>query len=277
VKVKTLLGVVIALTFCNIVFADSSALDKSRELRRQMKEVLETRAGPAFVSGLPAGEAHYPDISSGTPKVDNKRLLKKDVSVKLNFITDIVFPEGERLENIRLGDEDRFSYTTFLDKKGAGSWHIYLETIQSDSATNMFVVTDGADYEFSLSVGELADTIVRLERGADPPKNSYMPENIEVSSVEELYFDYCFKSGKKYSWKPRTVFDDNRNNTYLVFSEGVLGKKQPVVVGSGKHGTEVTACVNNRNLMIIPGVYNKLDISCGNERLVLKRKDARWK
>jgi type IV secretion system protein VirB9 len=151
------------------------------------------------------------------------------------FETMIAFAEGEKIQNVAIGDGSAFQVTP-----NHGANLLFIKPVERSGRTNMTVVTDERSYLFELSANDpkLArpGEVVYLLRFVYPP-----PANLPVAAPappppqpappERRNAAYSYTGARELL--PSTVFDDGRY-TYFQWPEGAPAPAVFVIAEDGK-------------------------------------------
>ena len=197
------------------------------------------------------------------------------IYLKPGFVTDIMLPEGERLEQFKLGDKLRYEVETFFDRNGRGRWHIYIQPLVWDITTNIIIVTDRHIFQSALETSEMFIPFVKWELAEDDKEDLSKAENVvlPVKSPSELEFDYSVTG--KAARRIQRCFDDRHWNTFIVFKKDYLKNKKPIVFASSSNGSLVlTDYETNGDTIVVHNVFSILEIHIGNSVAVIRRRKS---
>ena len=197
------------------------------------------------------------------------------IYLKPGFVTDIMLPEGERLEQFKLGDKLRYEVETFFDRNGRGRWHIYIQPLVWDITTNIIIVTDRHIFQSALETSEMFIPFVKWELAEDDKEDFSKAENVvlPVKSPSELEFDYSVTG--KAARRIQRCFDDRHWNTFIVFKKNYLKNKKPIVFASSSNGSLVlTDYETNGDTIVVHNVFSILEIHIGNSVAVIRRRKS---
>lgn len=197
------------------------------------------------------------------------------IYLKPGFVTDIMLPEGERLERIKVGDKLRYDVETFFDRNGRGRWHIYIQPLVWDITTNIIIVTNRHIFQSALETSEMFIPFVKWELAEDDKEDLGKAVNVvlPVKSPKELEFDYSVTG--KAARRIQRCFDDKHWNTFIVFKKGYLKNKKPIVFASSSNGSLVlTDYETNGDTIVVHNVFSILEIHIGNSVAVIRRRKS---
>ena len=197
------------------------------------------------------------------------------IYLKPGFVTDIMLPEGERLERIKVGDKLRYDVETFFDRNGRGRWHIYIQPLVWDITTNIIIVTNRHIFQSALETSEMFIPFVKWELAEDDKEDLSKAENVvlPVKSPSELEFDYSVTG--KAARRIQRCFDDRHWNTFIVFKKDYLKNKKPIVFASSSNGSLVlTDYETNGDTIVVHNVFSILEIHIGNSVAVIRRRKS---
>ena len=207
--------------------------------------------------------------------LDYVKGIGNTIYLKPGFVTDIMLPEGERLERIQVGDKLRYEVETFFDRNGRGRWHIYIQPLVWDITTNIIIVTDRHIFQSTLETSEMFIPFVKWELAEDDKEDFGKSVNVvlPVKSPKELEFDYSVTG--KAARKVQRCFDDKHWNTFIVFKKGYLKNKKPIVFATSTNGSLVlTDYETNGDTIVVHNVFSILEIHIGNSVAVIRRRKS---
>lgn len=202
-----------------------------------------------------------------------------NVDCEPGYVTDIQLKAGENIENISIGDNQRW-ITDVKFARGNDTWHVYVRPISQGVETNMIIVTNERTYNLTLySGGDYAPIVSWYYPGEG--RHEIKPEGVavEVENVDQLNFDYQVSKGRKFAWTPQTVFDDGFK-TYLVLKDKAAMRYTPAVFQKRAAGQLIHLDYRVINdTIVIDKVCNELYICTSNDDYVLvknKKADNPW-
>jgi len=201
---------------------------------------------PAFAKSVPVSNGQDGRIKSVTYMEDDVVAIKG----YYGFQTAIKFEDGEKIENISIGDSKAFQVAPNNAKN-----ILFLKPVAKDATTNMTIVSDKRIYNFELTSGFAASasspeityflrfdypssSVIDFNNTVSAPVEYTASTNLIASNAEgsvpllkrkepfvgnrsedtqDLNFEYGFKGDKHLA--PATVFDDG-TFTYFKFPEG---------------------------------------------------------
>lgn len=220
-------------------------------------------------------EKDYKNDQKDCQYLDYVNGIGNTIYLKPGFVTDIMLPEGERLERIKVGDKLRYDVETFFDRNGRGRWHIYIQPLVWDITTNIIIVTDRHIFQSALETSEMFIPFVKWELAEDDKEDLGRSANVvlPVKSPKELEFDYSVTG--KAARRIQRCFDDKHWNTFIVFKKGYLKNKKPIVFASSSNGSLVlTDYETNGDTIVVHNVFSILEIHIGNSVAVIKRRKS---
>lgn len=220
-------------------------------------------------------EKDYKNDQKDCQYLDYVNGIGNTIYLKPGFVTDIMLPEGERLERIKVGDKLRYEVETFFDRNGRGRWHIYIQPLVWDITTNIIIVTDRHIFQSALETSEMFIPFVKWELAEDDKEDLGSSANVvlPVKSPKELEFDYSVTG--KAARRIQRCFDDKHWNTFIVFKKGYLKNKKPIVFASSSNGSLVlTDYETNGDTIVVHNVFSILEIHIGNSVAVIKRRKS---
>lgn len=193
-----------------------------------MKTFLLALAISASVPALAA-----PDQRIVTLHYDDASIIRFEARASLQ--STIAFEEGERIENIALGDSAHWQVTP---NKRANL--LFIKPMAAVARTNMTVVTDRRTYLFDLVATPKAPAIymLRFTYPAPPPPVTAQaaepaaPAEPEPAKPLALNFGWTAKGAK--SLVPERIFDDGRS-LYLSWPQAA---PLPAILAPAPDGTE---------------------------------------
>lgn len=231
--------------------------------------------GPALLLAL-AGPAIAQDAGAGENATQDARVATRDyaendvvrVTTRAGFQSTIEFGEGERIENVAVGESAAWQVTP---NRRADLLFIK-PAMATAPVTNMTVVTDRHTYLFELHAAARATPVYLLrfayaeEPPAPPelPPEAATPELIPVVQTRELPvndFNFAWTMKGKRKLYPERVFDDGQS-VYLAWAEG---RALPAVLSIGPDGKSegpVNFTADGRYL-IVEGFHNRLVLRSG--------------
>ena len=220
-------------------------------------------------------EKDYKNDQKDCQYLDYVNGIGNTIYLKPGFVTDIMLPEGERLEQFKLGDKLRYEVETFFDRNGRGRWHIYIQPLVWDITTNIIIVTDRHIFQSALETSEMFIPFVKWELAEDDKEDFSKAENVvlPVKSPSELEFDYSVTG--KAARRIQRCFDDRHWNTFIVFKKDYLKNKRPIVFASSSNGSLVlTDYETNGDTIVVHNVFSILEIHIGNSVAVIRRRKS---
>lgn len=187
------------------------------------------------------------------------------VYTKTGYITDIQFQAGEEILYVAGGDSERW----MMQKAKSGSdegdlWHLYIKPVESGIETNLVMTTTRRSYQILLNSDKWFNPIVKWMYPDEKKANQLQEERVEKAvKYRKMNFDYTI-SGKKYSWTPKTVWD-NGEKTFIKMPQSMSNSEAPVVfVRSGSR----LVMVNHRlvdGCFVIDKLFNQAELHNGKE------------
>lgn len=227
------------------------------------------------VKSIEKEEKDYKSDQKDCQYLDYVNGIGNTIYLKPGFVTDIMLPEGERLERIKVGDKLRYDVETFFDRNGRGRWHIYIQPLVWDITTNIIIVTDRHIFQSALETSEMFIPFVKWELAEDDKEDLGRSVNVvlPVKSPKELEFDYSVTG--KAARRIQRCFDDKHWNTFIVFKKGYLKNKKPIVFASSSNGSLVlTDYETNGDTIVVHNVFSILEIHIGNSVAVIRRRKS---
>ena len=227
------------------------------------------------VKSIEKEEKDYKNDQKDCQYLDYVNGIGNTIYLKPGFVTDIMLPEGERLERIKVGDKLRYDVETFFDRNGRGRWHIYIQPLVWDITTNIIIVTDRHIFQSALETSEMFIPFVKWELAEDDKEDLGRSVNVvlPVKSPKELEFDYSVTG--KAARRIQRCFDDKHWNTFIVFKKGYLKNKKPIVFASSSNGSLVlTDYETNGDTIVVHNVFSILEIHIGNSVAVIRRRKS---
>lgn len=196
-------------------------------------------------------------------------------SGKPGFQSTIAFADGERIENVAIGESAQWQVTP-----NRRADLLFIKPISAAApVTNMTVVTDRRTYLFELRV-DAKSAPVYLMRFAYPAEPEQTPSSataalaakaeapIDPASAnpEQLNFAWTMKGAR--TLQPDRVFDNGRS-VYLGWQEGrsLPAILTPAPDGKSEGAVNFTA---QGNYLIVEGVHTKLVLRSGKESIILE-------
>lgn len=229
----------------------------------------------SLVKSIEKEEKDYKNDQKDCQYLDYVNGIGNTIYLKPGFVTDIMLPEGERLERIKVGDKLRYDVETFFDRNGRGRWHIYIQPLVRDITTNIIIVTDRHIFQSALETSEMFIPFVKWELAEDDKEDLGKAANVvlPVKSPKELEFDYSVTG--KAARRIQRCFDDKHWNTFIVFKKGYLKNKKPIVFASSSNGSLVlTDYETNGDTIVVHNVFSILEIHIGNSVAVIRRRKS---
>ncbi|MBB4087527.1 TrbG/VirB9 family P-type conjugative transfer protein [Sphingomonas carotinifaciens] len=227
-----------------------------------MKTILLALAASASVPAL----ASDPRIA--TKFYDEGRVVRFEG--RANLQSTIAFGEGERIENVAIGDSSRWQVTP---NKRANV--LFIKPVAISARTNMTVITDRHTYLFELVASPRAPStyLLRFTYPAPPPAPP-APEPKEAVQVAatppvpatplQLHFGWAAKGDK--ALMPERSFDDG-NSLYLSWPQD---RPVPAVLTIGPDGTEgPTNFAVRGDYIVVEGVPTRVVLRSGKSALTL--------
>jgi type IV secretion system protein VirB9 len=214
--------------------------------------------------------AAAPAIASANDARIASRLYEPSTVVPLKgrtgFQSTVQFAEGERIENIAVGDSSGWQITP---NKRADL--LFLKPVARHARTNMTVVTDRHTYLFDLDVTPAGPPLYVMRfTYPDPPKLPPAPEPVEAAvaapTTTPADLNFAWKGTGPKRLLPERRFDDG-HATYLAWASGVM---LPAILTIGPDGSE--GAVNytvKGDFVVIDGVPPKLILRSGKESALL--------
>lgn len=227
------------------------------------------------VKSIEKEEKDYKNDQKDCQYLDYVNGIGNTIYLKPGFVTDIMLPEGERLERIKVGDKLRYDVETFFDRNGRGRWHIYIQPLVWDITTNIIIVTDRHIFQSALETSEMFIPFVKWELAEDDKEDLGRSVNVvlPVKSPKELEFDYSVTG--KAARRIQRCFDDKHWHTFIVFKKGYLKNKKPIVFASSSNGSLVlTDYETNGDTIVVHNVFSILEIHIGNSVAVIRRRKS---
>lgn len=227
------------------------------------------------VENIEKEEKDYKNDQKDCQYLDYVSGIGNTIYLKPGFVTDIMLPEGERLERIKVGDKLRYDVETFFDRNGRGRWHIYIQPLVWDIKTNIIIVTDRHIFQSVLETSEMFIPFVKWELAEDDKEDLGKAANVvlPVKSPKDLEFDYSVTG--KAARRIQRCFDDKHWNTFIVFKKGYLKNKKPIVFASSSNGSLVlTDYETNGDTIVVHNVFSILEIHIGNSVAVIRRRKS---
>lgn len=227
------------------------------------------------VKSIEKEEKDYKNDQKDCQYLDYVNGIGNTIYLKPGFVTDIMLPEGERLERIKVGDKLRYDVETFFDRNGRGRWHIYIQPLVWDVTTNIIIVTDRHIFQSALETSDMFIPFVKWELAEDDKEDLGRSVNVvlPVKSPKELEFDYSVTG--KAARRIQRCFDDKHWNTFIVFKKGYLKNKMPIVFASSSNGSLVlTDYETNGDTIVVHNVFSILEIHIGNSVAVIRRRKS---
>ena len=227
------------------------------------------------VKSIEKEEKDYKNDQKDCQYLDYVNGIGNTIYLKPGFVTDIMLPEGERLERIKVGDKLRYDVETFFDRNGRGRWHIYIQPLVWDITTNIIIVTDRHIFQSALETSEMFIPFVKWELAEDDKEDLGRSVNVvlPVKSPKELEFDYSVTG--KAARRIQRCFDDRHWNTFIVFKKDYLKNKRPIVFASSSNGSLVlTDYETNGDTIVVHNVFSILEIHIGNSVAVIRRRKS---
>ena len=227
------------------------------------------------IKSIDKGVKDYKNDQKDCQYLDYVNGIGNTIYLKPGFVTDIMLPEGERLERIKVGDKLRFDVETFFDRNGRGRWHIYIQPLVWDITTNIIIVTDRHIFQSALETSDMFIPFVKWELAKDDKEDLGKAANVvlPVKSPQELEFDYSVTG--KAARRIQRCFDDRHWNTFIVFKKDTLKNKKPIVFSSSSNGSLVlTDYETNGDTIVVHNVFNILEIHIGNSVAVIRRRKS---
>lgn len=215
-----------------------------------------------------------------TPCLADNRIIWKDydeaavvtVAGRASIQTTIQFEQGERIENVAIGDSAGWQVTP-----NRRADLLFLKPILPDSRTNMTVVTDRRTYLFDLTTGGKGGPLYVMRFSypkpftppaptmaeAPPPDITSDPapkvaEEVAAPLRRDLNFAWEKEGPEK--MLPAQVFDDGQS-TYLRWEAGA---EVPAILVAGPDGAEGPANYAMRNdLIVLDGVPRRITLRNG--------------
>lgn len=221
-----------------------------------------------------------------TPCLADNRIIWKDydeaavvtVPGRTGIQTTIQFEQGERIENVAIGDSAGWQVTP-----NRRADLLFLKPMLPDSRTNMTVVTDRRTYLFDLTTGGKGGPLYVMRFSypkpftppattvaeASPPDITSDPapkvvEEVAVPLPSDLNFAWEKDGPEK--MLPSQVFDDG-HSTYLRWEAGA---EVPAIMVAGPDGAEGPANYAMRNdLIVLDGVPRRITLRNGKRTATL--------
>jgi type IV secretion system protein VirB9 len=173
---------------------------------------------------VPARAELTPQPSAGDPRLRIVRYDPNEVvrlEATLGYAITLEFGEGERVENVSIGDSLGWQVTP---NRRANL--LFLKPVERAGATDMTVVTNLRSYAFDLSVPlrrkrQTADVIFRLRFDYPEPVAVAMDASVLTAPrapAQPLDVNHAYSFEGSAAGLPVRVFDDGRS-TYFVFAE----------------------------------------------------------
>ena len=246
-----------------------SSLNKTKRTNIHLSE------NSSRIESIYKEEKDYKNDQKDCQYLDYVKGIGNTIYLKPGFVTDIMLPEGERLERIKVGDKLRYEVETFFDRNGRGRWHIYIQPLVRDITTNIIIVTDRHIFQSALETSEMFIPFVKWELAEDDKEDLGKAANVvlPVKSPKELEFDYSVTG--KAARRIQRCFDDKHWNTFIVFKKGYLKNKKPIVFASSSNGSLVlTDYETNGDTIVVHNVFSILEIHIGNSVAVIRRRKS---
>lgn len=213
-----------------------------------------------------------------TPCLADSRILWKEydeaavvtVPGRAGIQTTIQFEQGERIENVAIGDSAGWQVTP-----NRRADLLFLKPILPDSRTNMTVVTDRRTYLFDLTTGGKGGPLYVMRfsypQPFTPPAPGVAeapPPDITESPAQTVDAPAPLPSDLNFAWErqgpekmlPAQVFDDG-HSTYLRWEAGA---EVPAILVPGPDGMEGPANYAMRNdLIVLDGVPRRITLRNG--------------
>mgnify|MGYP000990100306 CR=1 FL=1 len=213
-----------------------------------------------------------------TPCLADSRIIWKDydeaavvtVPGRAGIQTTIQFEQGERIENVAIGDSAGWQVTP-----NRRADLLFLKPMLPDSRTNMTVVTDRRTYLFDLTTGGKGGPLYVMRfsypKPFSPPAPVVAeapPPDITPGPAESVAVQAPLPADLNFAWEkqgpekllPAQVFDDG-HSTYLRWEAGA---EVPAILVPGPDGVEGPANYAMRNdLVVLDGVPRRITLRNG--------------
>lgn len=224
-----------------------------------------------------------PDAARAEPETHDGRVATRDYvenaviafTARPGFQSTIQFGEGERIENIAVGESGAWQITP-----NRRADLLFVKPVAATApVTNMTVVTDRHTYLFELRPGVGATPVYLLrftyaeDLAAPPalPADAAMPAIIPAVEIRELpvndlNFAWTMKGTRQLC--PERVFDDGHS----VFLAWTQGRALPAVLSIGPDG-KTEGPVNftaHGQYLVVEGFHNQLILRSGAEKVMLQ-------
>jgi len=202
-------------------------------------------------------------------------------------LVDIQLQPGEELIYIGGGDTVRWVVDKEISGSGAAKqWHVYVKPLKAGLMTNFVINTDKHTYHLELIattwytpviswVYPQEEKIALLRQKAEEKKREEESIVLGNGTLESLNFGYIITAkSKRYSWKPKMVFDDGLK-TYIQMPVEMRSSEAPALfIKEGKELVLVNYRVKN-NYYIVDRLFNEAELRCGPKQVIYIKKVSR--